>query len=157
MKNYESDDKVKKKFEELSTGLEPKPKLLKNCFNAFWVGGCICTIGEIIKNIMIYYGVPESDVAIYLPIIMIFLGAFLTGLGVYDKIAVIGGAGTLVPITGFSNAMVSPAIEHKKEGYILGIGSKMFTIAGPVLMVGIGLSVILGAIYYILLRTGVVV
>ena len=157
MKTYESDDNVKKKFKELSTGIEPKPKLLKNCFNAFWIGGCICTLGEVIKNIMLYYGLPEGDVAIYLPIIMIFLGALLTGFGVYDKIAVIGGAGTLVPITGFSNAMVSPAIEYKKEGYVIGIGSKMFTIAGPVLVMGIGGSVILGIVYYILLRTGVVI
>ncbi|MGL4452536.1 MAG: stage V sporulation protein AC [Sarcina sp.] len=157
MKKYESDEKIKKKFEELSIYIQPKPKLLKNCLNAFWIGGSICTIGQIIKNILLYSGISDSDVNVYLPIIMIFLGAFLTGIGVYDKIATIGGMGTHVPITGFANSMVSEAIDHKKEGYILGLGSKIFTIAGPVLVYGIGTSVILGGIYYILIRIGVVI
>lgn len=157
MKEYESDEKIRRKFEELSTKIEPKPKLLKNCFNAFWVGGSICTVGQIIKNIMLYFGISEGDTSVYLPIIMIFLGSLLTGIGVYDKIASIGGAGTLIPITGFANAMVSPAMEYKKEGYVLGIGSKIFTIAGAVLVYGIGSSVVLGIIYYILLRTGVII
>lgn len=155
MKEYESDEKIRRKFEELSISIEPSTKLLKNCFNAFWVGGSICAIGQIIKNIMLYFGVSQADS--YLPIIMIFLGSLLTGIGVYDKIANIGGAGTLVPITGFANAMVSPAMEYKKEGYVLGIGSKIFTIAGSVLVYGIGSSVILGIIYYILLKIGVII
>ena len=157
MKEYESDEKIRKKFDELSIKIEPKTKLLKNCFNAFWVGGSICTVGQIIKNTMLYFGISEGEASVYLPITMIFLGSLLTGIGVYDKIASIGGAGTLVPITGFANAMVSPAMEHKREGYVLGIGSKMFKIAGAVLVYGIGSSVVLGIIYYILLRTGVIV
>ena len=157
MKEYESDEKIRRKFEELSISIEPSTKLLKNCFNAFWVGGSSCAIGQIIKNTMLYFGVSEGEASVYLPIIMIFLGSLLTGIGVYDKIASFGGAGTLVPITGFANAMVSPAMEHKKEGYVLGIGSKMFKIAGAVLVYGIGSSVVLGIIYYILLRTGVIV
>lgn len=157
MKQYESDEKIKKKFDELSENIIPKPKFLKNCFNAFWVGGSICTIGQIIRNILVYYGVSDSDISVYLPIIMVFLGAFLTGIGVYDKIATIGGMGTHVPITGFANSMVSEAIDYKKEGYILGLGSKIFAIAGPVLVYGIGSSVILGCIYYILIRIGAVV
>ena len=157
MKEYESDEKIRKKFDELSVNIEPKTKLLKNCLNAFWVGGSICTIGQIIKNIMLFFGISESNASIYLPIIMIFLGSLLTGVGVYDKIASIGGAGTMLPITGFANAMVSPAMEYKKEGYILGLGSKIFTIAGAVLVYGIGSSVVLGIIYYILLRTGVII
>ena len=157
MKEYESDEKIRKKFDELSVKIEPKTKLLKNCLNAFWVGGSICTIGQIIKNIMLFFGVSESNSNIYLPIIMIFLGSLLTGVGVYDKIASVGGAGTMLPITGFANAMVSPAMEYKKEGYILGLGSKIFTIAGAVLVYGIGSSVVLGIIYYILLRTGVII
>ena len=106
---------------------------------------------------MLFFGVSESNSNIYLPIIMIFLGSLLTGVGVYDKIASVGGAGTMLPITGFANAMVSPAMEYKKEGYILGLGSKIFTIAGAVLVYGIGSSVVLGIIYYILLRTGVII
>ena len=157
MSLYESDENIKKKFDELSNMIEPKPKLLKNCFNAFWVGGSICIIGEVIKNIMISIGISEIETGIYLPVIMIFLGGLLTGLGVYDKIAVIGGAGTLVPITGFSNAMTAPAIESKKEGYVIGVGTKMFSIAGPVLVYGIVGSFILGIIYYILLKLGVVI
>lgn len=156
MSSYEKDDKIKKKFEQLSKKIEPKPKLFMHCVSAFLVGGSICLIGQVIKDLMIFFGVSSDDAAIYLPVIMIFIGAFLTGIGVYDKIANIAGAGTLVPITGFSNAMVSPAIEHKKEGYVLGIGSNMFKIAGPVLVFGIGSSVILGIIFYILLRLGVV-
>ena len=85
-----------------------------------------------------------------LPIIMVFLGALLTGVGIYDKIASYGGAGTVVPITGFSNAIVAPAIEFKQEGFIFGVAAKMFTIAGPVLVYGIGSSVIIGIIYYII-------
>ncbi len=92
----------------------------------------------------------------WLPIIMIFIGALLTGFGVYDKIASFGGAGTVVPITGFSNAVVSPAIEFKKEGFVFGVAAKMFTIAGPVLVYGIGTSVIIGIIYYILGLLGIV-
>ena len=86
---------------------------------------------------------------------MIFIGAFLTGIGVYDKIAAIAGAGTIVPITGFSNSIVSPAMEFKKEGFVMGVGSKMFTIAGPVLVYGISTSIVIGIIYYILILIGV--
>ena len=90
------------------------------------------------------------------PIIMIFIGALLTGTGTYSKLASFGGAGTVVPITGFSNAVVAPAIEFKKEGFVMGVGAKMFTIAGPVLVYGTGTSVIVGLIYYLLLRFGIV-
>ena len=105
---------------------------------------------------MIKFGVDKELAKAWLPIIMIFLGALLTGVGVYDKIATFGGAGTVVPITGFSNAVVSPAIEFKKEGFVFGVAAKMFTIAGPVLVYGIGTSVIIGIIYYILGLWGIV-
>lgn len=159
MGTYENDKKIIRKFNKLSNELKnkPNPYLIKNCFNAFIIGGSICVIGQLIKDIMIYLGMSNELAGMYLPIIMIFIGALLTGLGIYDKIATIAGAGTLVPITGFSNAMVSPAIEHKREGYILGIGSNMFKIAGPVLVFGIGSSMVLGIIFYILLKLGVVV
>ena len=114
------------------------------------VGGLICDVGQLINNIAINYGFPEEQVTSIVPIVMIFLGALLTGTGIYGKLAQFGGAGTVVPITGFSNAVVSPAIEFKKEGFIFGVAAKMFTIAGPVLVYGIGTSVIIGIVYYVI-------
>ncbi|MPN16018.1 hypothetical protein SDC9_163356 [bioreactor metagenome] len=93
-------------------------------------------------------GVPSEEVGTYVAIVMVFIGAFLTGLGIYDKIASYAGAGTVVPITGFANSIVSPAMEFKREGYVFGVGAKMFTIAGPVLVYGISSSVVIGIIYY---------
>ena len=129
---------------------------LMGLLKCFVVGGIICTIGQFILNIMLRFGMDEEAAKQWLPIIMIFIGALLTGFGVYDKIASFGGAGTVVPITGFSNAVVSPAIEFKKEGFVFGVAAKMFTIAGPVLVYGIGTSVIIGIIYYILGLLGIV-
>ena len=123
---------------------------------AFIVGGLICVIGQFVRNTFLYYGFTEEQVSSLTPMTMVFLGALLTGLGLYDRIAAKAGAGTIVPITGFSNAMVSPAIEFKKEGFVMGVGAKMFTIAGPVLVYGTGTSVIVGLIYYLLLRVGIV-
>ena len=152
----EKDQKLIKKYETLAKETKPKPKYLKNTVRAFIVGGIICTIGQGILNLPIYYGVPEKEAKEWLPIIMIFIGALLTGFGVYDRIATFAGAGTVVPITGFSNAVVSPAIEFKKEGFVFGVAAKMFTIAGPVLVYGIGTSVLIGFIYYFLLLYGLV-
>lgn len=154
-KNY-SEEKIRKKFDDLSQTIKPKPKILRNSIRAFIIGGLICVIGQFIREILLGYEVTEESVNILVPIIMIFLGALLTGLGLYDKIAEKAGAGTVVPITGFSNSIVAPAIEFKKEGFVMGVGAKMFTIAGPVLVYGIGTSVIIGIIYYILLRIGIV-
>ena len=150
------EEKIISKYEQLSKEMKPKPKYFKNIVLAFLVGGSICTIGQFILNMMIKFGVDKELAKACLPIIMIFLGALLTGVGVYDKIATFGGAGTVVPITGFSNAVVSPAIEFKKEGFVFGVAAKMFTIAGPVLVYGIGTSVIIGIIYYILGLWGIV-
>lgn len=152
---YKGDKEIKKDFEILSNKMKPKPKVFKNCVRAFIIGGLICVIGQFILNMLIKFGVPKDDAPTWLPIIMIFIGAFLTGIGVYDKIAAIAGAGTIVPITGFSNSIVSPAMEFKKEGFVMGIGSKMFTIAGPVLVYGISTSIVIGIIYYILILIGV--
>ncbi|WP_195925531.1 stage V sporulation protein AC [Sarcina ventriculi] len=152
---YKGDKEIKKDFEILSNKMKPKPKVFKNCVRAFIIGGLICVIGQFILNMLIKFGVPKDDATTWLPIIMIFIGAFLTGIGVYDKIAAIAGAGTIVPITGFSNSIVSPAMEFKKEGFVMGIGSKMFTIAGPVLVYGISTSIVIGIIYYILILIGV--
>ena len=99
-----------------------------------------------------YGGFDEETTKMLVPAIMVFIGAFLTGIGVYDRIATYAGAGTLVPITGFSNSVVSPAMEFKKEGFIFGVAAKMFIIAGPVLVYGIGSSVLVGIIYYLIQR-----
>lgn len=141
---------VKTEFLKKSKANEPKPNTVKNCFFAFLVGGIICDIGQLFNNYFKYIGVPKEDIGTCVSIIMVFIGAFLTGVGIYDKIAAFAGAGTVVPITGFSNSIVSPAMEFKKEGYVFGVAAKMFTIAGPVLVYGIGSSVLIGIIYYII-------
>lgn len=149
------EEKILNDFQNLTKEAKPKPKYFKNIILAFIVGGIICTIGQFILNMLIKYGVPEEEAKKCLPIIMVFLGALLTGIGVYDKIACFGGAGTVVPITGFANAMVAPSIEFKKEGFVFGVAAKMFTIAGPVLVYGIGTSVLVGLVYYLLKVFGV--
>lgn len=125
----------------------PNSKLLTDCVFAFLIGGLICTLGQ--GLLMLYKTfLPADSAATLVSVSMIFLGALLTGLGVYDDIAVYGGAGTLVPITGFANAMVSPALEFKTEGYVTGTASKMFVIAGPVIVYGISTSIIYGIIFW---------
>ena len=130
-------------------GLAPKSKLWKDCLNAFWIGGLICALGQVLLNL--YGAVLEKDeAAAAASITLVFLSALLTGLSLYDDIAKRAGAGTLVPITGFANAMVSPAIEFKTEGFITGLAVKMFSIAGPVLVYGISASVVYGIIYWLI-------
>lgn len=142
--------KIIEKFNILTEEVKPKPKIAQNCARAFLVGGLICDLGQVIVKILNDYNLSKEEVSAITSIIMIFIGALLTGIGMYDKIAQYGGAGTVVPITGFSNAIVAPAIEFKKEGFIFGVAAKMFTIAGPVLVYGIGSSVIIGIVYYLL-------
>ena len=113
-KMAKEEKKIIKDFENISKEMAPKPKYFKNILLAFLVGGTICTIGQFILNMLIKFGIDEETAKLWLPIIMVFIGALLTGIGVYDKIASFAGAGTVVPITGFSNAVVSPAIEFKK-------------------------------------------
>ena len=144
------EEKIKKKYKIMANEVTPKSKIFRDCLKAFLVGGLICDVGQLISNIAMNYGFPKEQVVNIVPIAMIFLGALLTGTGIYGKLARFGGAGTVVPITGFSNAVVSPAIEFKKEGFIFGVAAKMFTIAGPVLVYGIGVSVIIGIVYYII-------
>lgn len=126
----------------------PSPKV-KDFIWAFCVGGAICVIGQLFNELYTYLGLSEKLVKMAVPVSIIFLAALITGIGWFDKIAKRAGAGTLVPITGFANAVVSPAIEFKNEGYILGVGAKIFTIAGPVIMYGAVASVIYGFIYWI--------
>nr|WP_330389563.1 stage V sporulation protein AC [Geosporobacter ferrireducens] len=130
----------------------PKPNYVKNCFWAFMVGGGISTIGQGINNIFRGTGFNREDAATITAIILIFFGAFLTGLGIYDQIGKRAGAGSIVPITGFANSIVSPAMEFKREGYIFGVGGKMFALAGPVLVYGFSSSVLVGLVYYFLTR-----
>ena len=127
----------------------PNSPILKNCFNAFWVGGLICTIGQVILDICKSRGLDVQVSGTIVSIILIGLSAFLTGLNIFNKIGKFAGAGSLVPITGFANSIVSPAMEYKSEGYVMGVGSKMFTVAGPVLVYGISASIIVGLVYLI--------
>lgn len=126
----------------------PKSKLGINCLKAFVIGGLICTIGQCFLNLYKYLGADKETASTLVTVTMIFLGAFLTGLNIYPKIAKHGGAGTLVPVTGFSNAVTAPALEAKTEGYVLGVGAKIFTIAGPVILYGTLSSVVCGIIYF---------
>ena len=128
----------------------PNSPILKNCFNAFWVGGLICTIGQIIMNICKERGFDQTMSGTIVSILLIALSAFLTSLNLFNKIGKFAGAGSLIPITGFANSIVSPAMEYKSEGYVMGVGGKMFTVAGPVLVFGISASIIVGLIYLIL-------
>lgn len=134
----------KKEYQEFADKKVPKPTYVRNIIMAFLVGGVICTIAQFIINYLIRSGLSDKMAGTATVIIMVFLGALLTGIGVYDKISKVGGAGAAVPITGFANSIVSPAMEFKIEGFIFGVASKMFVIAGPVLVYGIGSSVIVG-------------
>lgn len=135
---------------KMTAQLSPKPTLLKNVLFAFLIGGLICSIGQIIVNIYIIYGgLPQLAAYTAGTATLIFVGAMLTGIGVYDDIVKVGGAGAIIPVTGFANSMVAPALEYKQEGYVFGVGGKLFTLAGPVLVYGIGSSIVVGFIYYI--------
>lgn len=127
---------------------KPKSKLGINCLKAFLIGGLICAVGQGFLNLYKYLGADKETASTLVTVTMIFLGALLTGLNIYPKIAKYGGAGTLVPVTGFSNAVSAPALEAKTEGYILGVGAKIFTIAGPVILFGTLSSVICGIVYF---------
>ena len=124
----------------------PNSPILKNCFNAFWVGGLICTIGQFIFDYCKFKGLSETACSTTVSIILIGISAFFTSLNIFNKIGKFAGAGSLVPITGFANSIVAPAIEYKSEGYVMGVGAKMFTVAGPVLVFGISSAVLVGLI-----------
>jgi stage V sporulation protein AC len=127
-----------------------KSPLFVDCVKAFIVGGCICLIGQLLKNLYTNLGISGETVKALVPSSIVLIAALLTALGWFDQIAKFGGAGTLVPITGFANAVVSPAIDNKSEGWILGVGAKMFIIAGPVIVYGTVASVLYGVIYWIM-------
>ena len=132
------------------TKVMPRSRVLTDCLKAFLVGGGICTIGQLLRNFgQQTLGLSIEDTGAFTSIVLIFLGAMLTGLGIYDVIGNFAGAGSIVPITGFSNSVTSPAIEFRTEGLILGVSAKMFTIAGPVIVYGILASMVYGSIYWI--------
>jgi stage V sporulation protein AC len=135
-----------KEYNEYVNQKSPNSPILKNCINAFLIGGLICSIGQIIMDYCMYKGMDFTLASTVVAIALIAISAILTGLNLFNKIGKIAGAGSLVPITGFANSIVSPAIEYKSEGYVMGVGGKMFTVAGPVLVFGISTSVIIGII-----------
>lgn len=139
----------KKDYQKYVEQKSPNSPIFKNCFNAFLVGGLICTIGQIIMNICKSKGFSVEVSGTIVSIILIGISAFLTSLNIFNKIGKFAGAGSLIPITGFANSIVSPSMEYKSEGYIMGVGGKMFTVAGPVLVFGISASIIVGLIYMI--------
>ena len=140
---------TKKDYQNYVEQKSPNSPILKNCFNAFWVGGLICSIGQIIFEYCKYRGLETQMSNTVVSISLIFLSALLTALNIFNKIGKFAGAGSLVPITGFANSIVSPSIEYKSEGYVMGVGGKMFTVAGPVLVYGISASILVGILYLI--------
>ncbi len=138
-----------KEYGKLTKKLSPPSTKIKDFIWAYAVGGFICVMGQLFIELYEYLGLSEKTVKMLVPVTLIFIAGLLTGLKLFDKIAKRAGAGTLVPITGFANAVVSPAIEFKSEGFILGVGAKMFTIAGPVIVYGTVASVVYGIVYWI--------
>ncbi len=140
---------TKKQYQDYVDKKSPNSPIIKNCFNAFWVGGLICSIGQIIFDFCKFRGMDTQMSSTIVSIILIGISAFLTALNLFNKIGKFAGAGSLIPITGFANSIVSPAMEYKSEGYVMGVGGKMFTVAGPVLVYGISASIIVGIVYLI--------
>ncbi len=140
---------TEKEYGKLIKDMSPKSPIIKDCFHAFWIGGLICTIGQLILNGYTALGLDKTDAGTATSMTLVALSALLTGLSLYDNIAKHAGAGTLVPITGFANAVAAPAVEFKTEGFVLGVAAKMFTIAGPVIVYGVSASVVYGLIYWI--------
>lgn len=131
--------------------IAPKTKEKRSLFRAFWVGGTICLVGQFIRyTLELVFGLYGDELAGTTSVILIFIGALLTGLGVYDRIGKYAGGGSIVPITGFANSVVSPAMEFKSEGYIYGLAAKMFVITGPIIVFGVASGVLVGVIYYVI-------
>lgn len=140
-------DYTAEEYNKYVSEMSPKSKIVKDTCIAFLVGGLICTIAQFISWGMKKYGIDEETVKKSIPVIMIFIGSFLTGINLYSKIGKFAGAGSIVPITGFANSIVSSAMEFKSEGFVLGLAVKMFTVAGPVIVYGTIVSVAIGLVY----------
>lgn len=141
--------KNKEEYSKYVDSKVPPSPILLNIFKAFMVGGFICSLGQVIFEICTLRSIPEDISYTIVSISLIAMSAFLTSINIFNKLGKFAGAGTLVPITGFANSIVSPAIEYKSEGYVMGVGAKMFTVAGPVLVYGISTSIIVGFLYVI--------
>ena len=146
---------MSKAYEKYAEKFTPKPKYFRNSLKAFIAGGTICVVSMWLENRFISSGVSEKDAAAYVVILLIMTAQLLTGLGWFDTIGKHAGAGIIVPITGFANSMVAPALEYKKEGVVLGVGAKLFSLSGPVLVCGISVSVLIGLVYCIMGRLGI--
>ncbi|MBO5248121.1 MAG: stage V sporulation protein AC [Clostridia bacterium] len=143
-------------YQQLVWRKTPKKPLWKGCLGAFLIGGLICALGEVFQEIYLYLGLDETAASTMESVTLVLFSILLTGIGVYDKLSRVAGAGTLVPITGFANAMSSPVMEFRVEGMVLGIGPKIFSVAGSVIAYGVAASTFYGLIYYILYQIGVV-
>lgn len=140
---------TEKQYGRLVKEMSPKSPMGRDCFNAFWIGGLICLLGQLLMNGFGALGMEKEQAGTAASMTLVALSALLTGLSVYDDIAKHAGAGTLVPITGFANSIAAPAVEFKTEGFVLGVGAKMFTIAGPVIVYGLAASVLYGFLYWL--------
>jgi len=140
---------TEKEYAQLVKDMSPKSPIGMDCLKAFAIGGLICMLGQVFINLYTALGLEKQDAGTAASMTLVALAALLTGLSLYDNIAKHAGAGTLVPITGFANAIAAPAVEFKTEGFILGVGAKMFTIAGPVIVYGVSASVVYGFVYWI--------
>ena len=140
---------TEKQYGRLVKEMSPKSPMGRDCYNAFWIGGLICVLGQLLMNGYGALGMEEEQAGTAASMTLVALSALLTGLSVYDDIAKHAGAGTLVPITGFANSIAAPAVEFKTEGFVLGVGAKMFTIAGPVIVYGLAASVVYGFLYWL--------
>ena len=152
----EDEQEKAKKYNKYVDEKTPKPDLLRDMWRAFLVGGAICTVGQVITNVYAGQGMEEETAAAFTTMTLVLLSVILTGFNVYQRITKYGGAGSLVPITGFANSVAAPAIEFQKEGQVFGIGCKIFSLAGPVILFGIFASWALGLIYWIGTVLGVV-
>ena len=142
-------ENLNKKYLDYVSSIAPKTNEFLTLFRAFWVGGVICLVGQFVRYMLTFVvGLYGDMLASVTSMIMIFLGSFLTGLGIYDRIGKYAGGGSIVPITGFANSVVSPAIEFKKEGMVFGMAAKMFVVAGPVIVYGTLTSMLVGLVYY---------
>ncbi len=141
---------VAKAYEQYADQFTPKPNYVMNCVKAFIIGGLICVCAQLMEKGLTGSGMDEKAAGTYVTIILVMAAQLLTGLGVFDTIGKFAGAGVIVPITGFANSMVAPAIEYKKEGIVLGVGAKLFSLAGPVLVSGITVSALIGVIYWLI-------
>jgi len=148
-KNNQQEKLKQQQFQKQVETLTPKPPFIKNFCWAFVIGGLICLLGQFITDFFLELGLNENEASTFATVVLVFLGAFFTGIGVYDELGKRAGAGSIVPITGFANAIVAPAMEFKREGYVFGIGAKMFVIAGPVLVYGLVTAFFVGFIYWL--------